>query len=133
MANPNLKKPIIELNKPGGKPIAYWESSKAAADFYNLSQVVISYNVNGKTRQAKGHYFRYATKKETEEYNNNLLRIDAADRAAALPVVEEPAKIDIPAEIIPDVVQKPEDQYDTLTPFEKMLQKSKNKLDNNSE
>ncbi len=126
------KKPIIELDKPNGKPIRYWESCQKAADYYRINQVNISYNISGRQKQAKGHYFRLATAKEIEEYKIAMARIDAAINAEPAPVVVNEIEQLPPAEIIPDVVQYSENQGQPLSPFEEMLQKSKKKFNENS-
>lgn len=132
MAKTNKAKPLVELDKPGGKVMAYWESAKAAADFYKFpNQVSISYNVNGTTKQARGHYFRYATDKETEAYQQAMQRIDAVTDPK--PVAPEPVKEILPVEVIPEVVQKPDAHEDALSPFDKLLQKSKKNFNNNSD
>lgn len=133
MANKNLCKPIIELDKPNGKPVAYWGSSKEAAEHYGIGQVNISYNINNITKQAKGHYFRYATKQETAAYNASVARIDAVQNIQSAPVAPvapiTPTPV-LPVETIPEVVHKPSD---TLTPFQRMVQESKKKFNENSE
>jgi hypothetical protein len=133
MARIRQNKPIIETDKPNGKPIKYWRTAKAAAEFYKFgNQIGISYNVNGITKQVKGHFFRFATVKEIVDYEEILRRQETV--ANANPIATEPAPlINIPAETIPDVVQKPEPQQDSLTPFERLLQKSKKKFNENSD
>lgn len=126
------KKPIIELDKPNGKPIAYWESSQKAANHYNINQVNISYNITGRQKQAKGHYFRFATPKEIDEYNKAMARIAAATKADdPAPVVNKIEQLP-PAEVIPEAVQPTEEKENTLSPFELLLQKSKKKFNDNS-
>lgn len=112
--------------------MAYWESAKAAAEFYKFSnQVVISYNVNGITKQAKGHYFRYASAKETDVYQKAMRRIDAI--AVPAPVVTAPIADSFPVDTIPELAQKPDDQGGALSLFDRLLQKSKKNFNENSE
>jgi hypothetical protein len=132
MAKIRQNKPIIETDKPGGKPIKYWRTAKAAAEFYKFgNQIGISYNVNGINQQVKGHYFRFATVKEIIDYEEILRRHDKPN-ANPIPIEPEPI-INIPAETIPEIVQKPELLDDTLSPFERLLQKSKKKFTENSD
>lgn len=133
MARKPQNKPIVELDKPGGRIITYWRSAKAASEFFNINQVNISYNVNNITKQAKGHYFRFATKQEIEDYEKILRQAAAAPSAEAAPV--EPTRLadNTPVETIPEVVQKPEIQDDTLSPFARLLQNSKKKFNDNSD
>lgn len=126
------KKPIVELDKPGGKIKKYWESAKQAADAYNMNQVIISYNVRGTTKQAKGHYFRFATKKEVEQYSNIINIIDEEIITDTTPIVTDSENSNIPVETIPEVVNRDENQVNTLSPFEQLLEASKNKLTENS-
>jgi hypothetical protein len=135
MANKNLKKPIVELDRPNGKPVAFWDSSKAAAEFYQMTPVSISYNINGKTKQAKGHYFRYATKKEIESYVQGMAKIEAAISAKNAETAQalEQNLIALPVETIPESVQKPDTHADTLSPFDRLLQGCKKKFNDNSE
>lgn len=126
-----LSKPLIEMDKPKGKVIKYWESAKAAGEYYNINVVNISYNVNGTTKQAKGHYFRFATPKEIEQYSKIIEQIEE-------PISVDPAPVDDkndmpagPASVIPEVVQPDELQEDTLSPFARLLEESKKKFQNN--
>lgn len=130
--NKERRKPIVELDKPGGKIIQYWECAKQASKFYNISQVMISYNVNGKLQQAKGHYFRFANAKEIDQYTNIVSSIEKPIITDSAPVVVENTFQNIPAEIIPDVVKRNENHANALTPFEQMLENSKKKLKDNS-
>jgi hypothetical protein len=133
MARTRPNKPLIETDKPGGRPIKYWRTAKSAADYYKLgNQVIISYNVKGITKQAKGHYFRYATEREIKDYEEILRREASETNANKVPVGPEPI-INIPAETIPEVVNKPEPNGETLSPFERLLQESKKKFKNNSD
>lgn len=134
MARKNLNKPIVETDKPGGKTIKYWRSAKSAADFYGFSQqVIISYNVNGITKQAKGHYFRFATKQEIEDYEVILRRLAAAQSTDPAPIVPELTPEATPIETIPEVVQKADNQTDAISPFDRLLQESKKKFTENSD
>ena len=133
MARKNQNKPIVETDKPGGKVVMYWPSSKSAADHYKINQVNISYNINGITKQAKGHYFRYATPKETAAYEESIKRIDTAEAVPQEPAAPEVITPIIPVDIIPETVNKTELPPDSLTPFERMLQKSKEKFKENSD
>ncbi len=127
------KKPIIELDKPNGKPIAYWESSLKAAKHYNINQVNISYNITGRQKQAKGHYFRFATPKEIDEYNKAMARIaEATKDADPVPVAVNKTEQLPPAEVIPEAVVPSENKENTLSPFELLLQNSKKKFNGNS-
>lgn len=132
MAQKSKEKPLIELDKRYGKPIAYWESIAKAASFYNLKTANISAHVTGRQQQANGHFFRYATPKETEEYNKNLARIDAAINAQATPVEINNTIPTTPPDTIPETVKQTEKQDDTLSPFDAMLQKCKNLFNENS-
>lgn len=132
MANRKQNKPIIELDKPSGKVIKYWNSAKAAAEFYKMTVVSISYNVNGINRQAKGHYFRFATAKEIEAYANALVRIDNAINVEPTPKEVELDLPTLPVEIIPEHIQPTEDQQNTLSPFYRLLEAGKKKLNENS-
>lgn len=132
MANPYLKKPIIELDKPGGNFLRYWESSKAASDFYNISQVVISYNINKKTKQAKGHYFRYATQKEIEGYGAVKARIEVSENTQPAPIEPVFTPPDLPAATLPESPQVNEEHDNTESAFTRLLQESKKKFNENS-
>lgn len=127
----NKNKPIIEVDKPGGKPILYWPSAKEASEFYKINQVNISYNVNGVTKQAKGHYFRFATPKEIAAFEKITASIKP-DIDLAPPVVKIFSEIQLPVETIPEVVQNADPQGDALSPFARLLQESKNKFENDS-
>lgn len=131
MANKHQKKPIVETDKPGGKVKKYWESAVQAAAFYNISQVIISYNVRGTTKQAKGHYFRFATAKEIEQFQRIIGDIDnkIADMVPVEPVI---IPNNIPVDIIPETVKSDDDQNDTLSNFERLLEAGKKKLIDNS-
>lgn len=131
----NKNKPIVELDKPNGKVKAFWNSAKEASEFYKIHQVNISYNVNGKTKQAKGKYFRFATKKEIEIYQHIKEQI----LPVTTPELNEPYTMplptgnDIPVEIIPEKPQLNDNQLGYISPFERMLQESKKKFNDNSE
>ncbi len=116
---------------PNGKIKQYWHSAKAASDFYNINVVNISYNVNGITKQAKGHYFRFATQQEIEQYSKIAETI-------APPISTDPAPIDdnsaisvSPAPVIEETVQPDEQQENITSPFARLLEKSKKKFQNN--
>jgi hypothetical protein len=128
----NKKKPIIELDKAGGKPLAYWPSAKDASAYYNIHQVNICYNVNGATKQAKGHYFRFATPKEIASYEIIQATIKP-ETAESAPLVENIPNPNIPVETIPESVQSADNQDDALSPFALLLQKSKNNFNKNSD
>lgn len=132
MANKNLRKPIVELDKPKGKIIKYWESARQAADAYKFTQVIISYNVNGKTKQAKGHYFRFATSIEIEQYSKIVNIIDTPIIADATPIAPHIEDFNVPVEVIPETVNKSENQDNMLTPFQRLLEAGKKKLTDNS-
>lgn len=132
MARHQKNKPIVELDKPYGKVIKFWDSAKAASLMYNISQVVISYNVNDFTKQAKGHYFRFATSKEIQAYKVTIAKIDS-EKSAEPTQKEETIQIpNLPVEIIPEVVQSGENQINTLSPFYRLLEAGKKKLNENS-
>lgn len=125
------RKPIVELDVDG-KIIAFWESAKNASDYYqNITVVSISYNVTGVTRQAKGHYFRFATPLEIKTYRDvqGLIKEPIAEEKP-IQNLEIP---ELPVETIPNVIQKNENQVDVISPYDRLLQKSKKKFNNNSE
>ena len=72
-------KAIVELDKMGGKIIMYWPSAKAASVHYGINQVNICYNVKGRCKQAKGHFFRFATNEEIDQYKQLQYRLDCRD------------------------------------------------------
>lgn len=131
MGTNDRRKPIVELDKPGGKVIKYWESAKKASEAYNISQVMISYNVTGKLKQANKHYFRFANPREIEQYTNIKNSLETPITVATPVVAENTIQIE-PGEIIPEVVKRNENHNDTLTPFEQLLENSKKKLKDNS-
>jgi hypothetical protein len=123
------RKPLVELEGPNGSVKAFWPSAKAASEHYGIHQVNISYNVNGITKQAKGHYFRFATTEEIINYQNLLDNIDQDVIAQPDPVTH----IEIPEEHIEAPADLPPHEDGSLSPFEKLLQKSKNIFKENSE
>lgn len=131
MARKINKKPIVELEKPGGKVKKYWESARLAADAYKISTVIICYNVKGTTSQAKGHYFRYATSIEIEQYTQIINSITTSS-TDSIPVEPITVPTNENVDTIPEVVKREENQIDTLTPFERLLEAGKNKLMDNS-
>lgn len=134
MANKYLNKPIVELEKPGGKIKAFWKSAKEASEFHNIHPVNISYNVNGKTKQAKGKYFRFATKKEIEAYLLIQKEISPVEpEKSALPIPIPLPDTNLPVDIIPENPQSGDNQIGYVSPFEKMLQDYKKKFNENSE
>lgn len=119
------RKPLVELDGPNGKVKMFWEAGRDAASFYGFSPVYLSHCVKGKAKHAKKKYFRYATEEEIALYRNVTQRIE--EEAKAVP---DPTKqvIDIPnitVETIPEKVEKP---LDDLTPFDRLLQKGREKL-----
>lgn len=124
-------KPIVELDKPNGKVVAYWESGKKACEAYNLQPHNISYNVKGITKQAKGHYFRYATISEIEQYSRIAIALDIKN---TVPTTVEPvlSTEKDQVEIIPEIVISDENQINTLSNFERILLAGKKKLIDNS-
>lgn len=131
MAYADKRKPIIELDKPNGKIKQYWPSAKDAAEFYGFNVVIISYNVNKRTKQAKGHYFRFATPEEIEIYKNIQISVVEND----IKVAPEPAPAFIPPDIPVEVISAPDPNEQPLneSAFEKMLKESKKKFNENSE
>lgn len=130
MARKTNKKAIVELDKPGGKIIKYWESGAQAAEAYGMNRVIISYNVHGTTTQAKGHYFRFATPKEIEQYAQIIIAIEPKS-VEPIPVEPILTSSSEPAEVIPEVVKPNENQSDARTPFERLLEAGKKKLMDN--
>jgi len=130
----NKNKPIVELNKPKGKVVAYWESAKEASEFHKINQVNISYNVNGITKQAKGHYFRFATPAEIAMYRQikDKLKPNEPEKSVEGPAVPLLTSPPTPADIIPEVVKKTEPLGETPSVFEQMLKKYKKKFNDNS-
>lgn len=123
------RKPLVELNEPDGTVRMYWPSAKEAASYYGMSQVNISYNANGICHQAKGHYFRFATLEETAQYR---LLYELLNKIPDQPTPPSET-IDIPAENIAAPADTISNEDGELSFFEKMLQQSKNKFNNNSE
>lgn len=129
----NRNKPLIELDKPRGKVRAYWASARAASDHYGINVVNISQNVNGVTRQAKGHYFRYATPAEIEQYTEILKKSDKQEPVTT-PVTEVNEEENHgPASTLPDVIEATEDQSNSQSAFARLLEESKKKFKSNSE
>lgn len=127
-----MNKPIVELDKPKGKAMKYWESAKKASDFYNINVVNISYNVNGTTKQAKGHYFRFATAEEIEQYSKINDQLDAPPSAEPAPIAEIDDGPVGPTPVLPEVIQSDEIQDNTASAFARLLEESKKKFQNNS-
>lgn len=126
-----VNKPLIELDKPNGKIKQYWHSAKAASDFYNINVVNISYNVNGITKQAKGHYFRFATPNEIEQFSKIADQIEEAPSADPAPVDDINDIPASPAPVIEETVQPDEIQENMISPFARLLEESKKKFQNN--
>jgi hypothetical protein len=118
------RKPLVELDQPNGNIIMYWESGKDASLFYGISKVIISMCLTGRLRHAKKKYFRFATAEEIASYRNVKERL-----SKNIEPVKPPEKvIDIPnitVETIPEIVEKPQAE---LTPFDRLIQKGKEKL-----
>ena len=133
MARPK-NKPIVELDKPNGKVIKYFISSKDAADFYNMNQANISYNINKKYHQAKGHYFRLANSKEIADYNmveKKLRKEDNTNNQPKITTITIPSTM--PVEVIPERPEDTDNQRDEKSPFDRLLDNYKNKFNNNTE
>jgi len=124
------RKPLVELSEPGGNVIMYWPSAKDAANYYGINQVNISYNANGICHQAKGHYFRFATPEETNQYR---LLYEFLNKIPNKPAPKPVEVIEIPAENIEAPDETTANPDGELSFFEKMLQKSKNNFNSNSE
>lgn len=131
MAKFDRRKPIVELDRPGGKVMAYWHSAKDASEFYNIHTVNISYNVNGKTKQALGRYFRFATPKEIRSHNEIMANMKPETTEAA-PLDVKPQEPQTPVDTIPEAIQTTDKQDDTLSPFARLLQESKKRFNKNS-
>lgn len=133
MPRKRMNKPIVELDKPKGKIKAYWESAKAAGAHYGINVVNISYNCTGQTHQAKGHYFRFATPAEIEQYKKLDNLLEEVENVVEQTITDE--KIDIPngpAPTLPEIIEPDEIQKDTLSPFARLLEESKKKFKDNS-
>lgn len=119
------RKPLVEIEGPNGKVKMFWESGKEAAVFYDIAPEVISLCLNGRLKHAKKKYFRFATEQEVVAYRNVKERVNKD-----LEPVEKPKEqvIDIPnitVETIPEKVEKPAED---LTPFDRLIQKGREKL-----
>ncbi len=120
------------MDKPKGKTIKYWESARKASDYYNINVVNISYNVNGTTKQAKGHYFRFATDEEIDQYSKINDQLEAPPSVGAAPVVEADNAPISPAPVLQEPIQSNEGQDNTTSAFARLLEESKKKFQNNS-
>lgn len=122
------RKPLVELDGPGGKIKQFWESGRMAANFYGFSPVYISQQLKGRISNAKKHYFRYATDAEATAYLSVIQQIEED----APPVVADPRLIiEIPEtspEIIPESTEKLPTDPEELTPFDRLIKKGKEKL-----
>lgn len=125
------RKPIVELDKPGGKVIKYWKSSKDAALFYDINAVNISQNVTGQTLQAKGHYFRHASLTEIANYNK--INAELTESTIVQPTLIEPIPNEShgPAPTLVDTSYDAVNQEDTMSHFELLLEKSKKNFQKN--
>ena len=119
----------MELNEPNGTIVMYWPSAKDAASYYGINQVNISYNANGICHQAKGHYFRFATPEETNQYR---LLYEMLTLVNDKPAPQPAEAIDIPAENIAAPDETTANDEGNVSFFEQLLQKSKNNFNNNS-
>lgn len=119
------RKPLVELESPGGKIKMYWPSGQEAANFYGISQVLISLCLKGRAKHAKKKYFRYATEQEIQSYRDVTQRIERTSQPVeeTTKATEEPPNITV--ETIPETVERP---GDSLTPFDRLLQKAKEKF-----
>lgn len=113
--------------------LRYWESAKAASVFYGINVVNISLNCTGQTRQAKGHYFRFATPAEIELYKKLDALLEELEKVAETKIDDDKnATPNGPAPTLPEVVEPDEIQSNTLSPFARLLEESKKKFNNNS-
>lgn len=126
-----VNKPIVELDKPNGKAINYFESAKKASDLYKINVVNISYNVNGITKQAKGHYFRFATATEIEFFNKIVETLEALPSAEPAPVDVIEETTEGPTPVILEASEDNETQENTTSAFARLLEESKKKFQNN--
>jgi predicted carbohydrate-binding protein with CBM5 and CBM33 domain len=133
MAKKIAVKPLIEMDKPHkGKVLRYWQSAKAAAAYYNINVVNISQNVTGQTHQAKGHYFRYATAKEIEDFSKIVEHIEEP-KSVIQPAIDDINDIpESPTPVIPEAPQADDDQRDTASNFARLLEEAKKKIKYNS-
>lgn len=131
-----VNKPIVELDKPNGKTINYFESAKKASDLYKINVVNISYNVNGITKQAKGHYFRFATATEIDFFTQIMQKLDSISQpqpsAEPAPVEDNLGSADGPTPVLPEAPDNNENQTNTTSAFARLLEESKKKFQNNS-
>lgn len=125
-------KPLIETDKPNGRIKQYWKSAKEAGLYYNINVVNISMNVTGNTKQAKGHYFRYATQDEIEQYSK-IVDYTCTEKSVEPAPIDDNSEISLsPAPILPELRQLDEIQSDTLSPFARLLEEGRKKIKNNS-
>jgi ferritin-like protein len=125
------RKPLIETDKPNGKIKQYWNSAREAGEFYNINVVNISMNVTGNTKQAKGHFFRYATKEEIEQYSKIVDYTYTQTSVEPTPIDDNNDISLSPAPILPESIQFDEIQPDALSPFARLLEEGKKKIKNN--
>lgn len=128
-----MNKPIVELDKPKGKIKLYWDSAKSAGDFYGINVVNISLNCTGQTKQAKGHYFRFATPAEIEVYKSLNSLLEEVEATPKTEITDDKHEApNGPAPTLPDIIEPNENQNDALSPFARLLEESKKKFNNNS-
>lgn len=119
------RKPLVEIDSSNGKVKMYWESGKDACAFYAIKPGVMSLCLNGNIKHVKKKYFRFATEQEKILYSGVKERLSENLKPAEQPLVPAEALPDIPVEVIPETVEKPEDD---LTPFDRLIKKGKEKL-----
>lgn len=122
------RKPLVELESENGKIKRFWESGKDAAAFYDMSAVVITVHVKGRSRHAKKKYFRYATPEEVAAYravNQVIADQDNQEPTTHAVPVDIPQ---LPIEVIPEKVDKRENQEAELSPFDVLIKKGKEKF-----
>lgn len=119
------RKPVVETNKDG-KFIQFFPSAKDAAASAGCIQVEMSGLLNFTRKHFYGRYFRHATKQEIAEFKALDQKMKEQEILQAEAVPPEPELIDIPEEIIPAIIDKPQPTADTLSPFERMLLRGNN-------
>lgn len=118
------KKVVVEIDK-NGKFIGFFESVQSCADLIGTHQGVVSMILHRTRKHFHERYFRFARPEEIEQFDKFQAKVVSEEQLKQIETPVVPEVIDIPAEIIPAIVGKSLPVDEDLSPFERMLQRSK--------
>ena len=119
------KKVVVEIDH-NGKFIGFFESVQACADTIGTHQGVVSMILHRTRKHYHGRYFRFARPEEIEQFDKFQAKVVSEEQLKrGIEYAPIPEVIDIPEEVIPAVVPKSLPVDEDLSPFERMLRRSK--------